>query len=417
MSPSEKEQHAIRRSTRLPLEVPVLVIGLDPARPFSEQCNTTLVNAHGCGLIAPCQFEHGIQVRLQIVSARRHTTARVAEVVPLGGDPETWLVGLELEVPGNFWGIEYAPADWKIEETTAPAALPRPDQEAAAPAKPGRPPRWRLTDISAGACYLESAEPFPTDTPVILSIRALNAECLLEGVVRVSHARTGMGVEFAGAPQDQRTKVGELITRLMSNREVPKIFVGRKEKQDGRRGENEYAAPTTAAGLDNDNDNDDANADAPDPADPLLELVCSGASLTAEQFLSDLRAQRLGKRRDPRIDLALPVLLSGTDVSGRPLDQRVLTVNISRRGALLEGIHGMLKLGDKISLSRLHKKEQFRVAWVSGEDTPGAGQIGVAAVDPNTSFWDEVLEATAQSGLEAASLRGNDRGNGSGTGS
>ena len=27
-----------------------------------------------------------------------------------------------------------------------------------------------------------------------------------------------------------------------------------------------------------------------------------------EQFLSDLRAQRLGKRRDPRIDLALPVL-------------------------------------------------------------------------------------------------------------
>src|SRR5271155_2930428 len=280
MSPSEKEQHAIRRSTRLPLEVPVLVIGLDPARPFSEQCNTTLVNAHGCGLIAPCQFEHGIQVRLQIVSARRHTTARVAEVVPLGGDPETWLVGLELEVPGNFWGIEYAPADWKIEETMASAVPPRPDPEAAAaPAKPGRPPRWRLTDISAGACYLESPEPFPADTPVILSIRALNTECLLEGVVRGSHARTGMGVEFAGALQDQQTKVGELITRLMSNREVPKIFVGRKERHDERRKENEPAAPTTAARVESDTD----------AADPLLELVCSGASLTAEQFLSDLR--------------------------------------------------------------------------------------------------------------------------------
>ena len=139
-----------------------------------------------------------------------------------------------------------------------------------------------------------------------------------------------------------------------------------------------------------------------------------------EQFLSDLRAQRLGKRRDPRIDLALPVLLTGTDVSGRPLDQRVMTVNISRRGALLDGIHGMLEPGNKISLARLHKKEQFRVTWVGGKDTPAAGQIGVAAVDPNTSFWDEVLEATAQSGLEAASLRGNDggseHGNGGGTG-
>ena len=416
MGPSEKTQHAIRRSTRLPLEVPVLVTSLDPTVPYSEQCNTTLVNAHGCGLIVPRVLAQGIQVRLEIVSAKRHTTARVAEVVPLGGDPETWLVGLELDVPGNFWGIEYAPADWRIEESTPPAAeQPRLDPEPSAAAKPVRSRRWRLTDISAGACYLETAAPFPADTPVVLSIRESNAECLLEGVVRVSHAQTGMGVEFTQVQaDDQRARVGELIGRLVSNREVPRIFVGRKEggKQDRKedRKEGEHAAPNPAS---------DAAQNAESP-DPLLELVRSGASLTAEQFLNDLRAQRLGKRRDPRIDLALPVLLAGTDVSGRPLDQRVMTVNISRRGALLEGIHGMLGPGNKISLARLRKKEQFRVAWVGGEDTPAAGQIGVAAVDPNTSFWDEVLEATAQSGLEAASLRGSDsgtdRGNGGGAG-
>ena len=399
MGPSEKTQHAIRRSTRLPLEVPVLVTSLSAAAPFSEQCNTTLVNAHGCGLIAPRAIAHGIKVRLEIVSAKRHTTALVAEVVPLGGDPETWLVGLELDVPGNFWGIEYAPSDWKIEESPTPAAeQQRSDQAPSAAAKPARSRRWRLTDISAGACYLEAAAPFPAGTPVVLSIRALNTECLLEGVVRVSHPQTGMGVEFAGAPaHDQRARVEELIGRLTSNREVPKVFVGRKEGQ--------HAAPNPAPDAAFDNGS----------ADPLLELVREGASLTAEQFLNDLRAQRLGKRRDPRIELALPVLLTGSDVSGRPLDQRVMTINISRRGALLDGIHGMLGAGDKISLSRLHKKEQFRVAWVGGENTPAAGQIGVAAVDPNTSFWDEVLEATAQSGLETASLRGNDRGNGGGT--
>jgi hypothetical protein len=394
MGPSEKTQHAIRRSTRLPLEVPVLVTSLDAASPFSEPCNTTLVNAHGCGLIVPRAIRQGIQVRLEIVSAKRHTTALVAEVVPLGGDPETWLVGLELEVPGNFWGIEYAPADWKIEETALPAAEQHPDQALGAAKR-----RWRLTDISAGACYLETAAPFPAGTPVLLSIRALDTECLLDGVVRVSHAQTGMGVEFTGTPaHDRRARVEELIGRLTGNREVPKIFVGRKEdrkelRKEVREKEGQPAAPN----------------DAPDAAlhdggpDPLLELIRSGASLTAEQLLSDLRAQRLGNRRDPRIDLALPVLLSGTDLSGRPLDQRVMTVNISRRGALLEGIHGMLGQGDIVSLARLHKKEEFRVAWVGKEDTAAEGQIGVRAVDPNTSFWDEVLAATVESGLGTAS--------------
>jgi hypothetical protein len=84
----------------------------------------------------------------------------------------------------------------------------------------------------------------------------------------------------------------------------------------------------------------------------------------------------------------------------------VMTVNISRRGALLNGVHGMLKLGDEVFLTRLQKTEQFRVAWVGAESTPVEGQIGVAAIDANTSFWDEVLDATAHSGLEPASLRG-----------
>lgn len=397
MGSSENNQHAIRRSTRLPLEIPVRVTTTNPDTPLSAPCNTTLVNAHGCGLIAPHEFAQGIHVRLEIVSARRYTTARVAEVVPLGGDPPTWLIGLELDAPGNFWGIEYAPSDWKIEEPSPAAPPKRNAQESDEDTKVARSRRWRLTDISPGACYLEAAAPFPADTPVLVSIRALDSECLLDGIVRVSHAQTGMGIEFTGTPvHEQRAKVEELIVRLMSNREVPKIFVGRKEGHT--QGEHLPANPAP-----------DLPPDTESP-DPLLDLVREGPSLTADQFLSDLRAQRLGKRRDPRIDLALPVLLIGTDVSGRPLDQRVMTINISRRGALLDGIHGLLRASDIIFLGRLQKKEQFRVAWVGEDNSPAAGQIGVAAVDPNTSFWNEVLEATAQSGLEMACMRGSNPG-------
>jgi hypothetical protein len=386
MGPSEKQQQAIRRSTRLPLEVPILVTSLDPEVAFSEPCNTTLVNAHGCGLIAQREIRRGVRVRLEIVSAKRHTTAMVAEVVSLGGDPETWLLGLELDVPGNFWGIEYAPSDWQIDETPSPAATHRDAPEPVA--KPAAR-RWRLTDISAGACYLETVTPFPEGTPVLLSIRAANSECLLEGVVRASHAQAGMGVEFLQSA-DHRTRVEELIGRLRDNREVPRIFVGRKERQ-----------PKHEPGL----DSAGVEAAVPETADPLLDLIREAPSMSAEQFASDLKAQRLGKRRDPRFDVALPVRLAGTDESGRPLDQRVTTVNISRRGALLQGIYGRLRPGDHVVLARGEKKEQFRVAWVGDMGTPSDGQVGVAALEPKTSFWDQDLE-TVQRSTESTNLRG-----------
>ena len=81
-----------------------------------------------------------------------------------------------------------------------------------------------------------------------------------------------------------------------------------------------------------------------------------------------------------------------------------MTVNISRRGAFLEGIHGLLKIGDNISLTRAGKKEDFRVAWVRDEDAPTGAKIGVAAVDPNSTFWDAVLEASDPSGAQAAGV-------------
>jgi len=389
MGPLEQSQHAIRRSTRLPLEVPVQVTSLDPGFPFSEQCNTTLVNAHGCGLISPRELAKGIQVRIEIVSAKRHTTARVAEIVPLGGDPETWLAGLELDIPGNFWGIEYAPSDWRIEETPAPIP-PRTDSAPAGATKPASR-RWRLTDISAGACYLESTAPFPAGTPVLVSVRARDMEYLLEGVVQASHPKTGMGVAFTPT-SELRQRAGELIRQLTSHREVPRVFVGRKE---GRQ-----ALAQAAFGPVPDHES----------SDPLLDLVLAGSSLTVEEFLGDLRAQRLGNRRDPRIEIALPVLLTGVDSHGRPLDQRVMTVNISRQGALLEGIHGMLTPGAKVSLARGTKKEEFRVAWMLEDATPGGARIGVTAMDPKTSFWDEVLDADRQSDLEATSLHAADTG-------
>jgi hypothetical protein len=108
--------------------------------------------------------------------------------------------------------------------------------------------------------------------------------------------------------------------------------------------------------------------------------------------LSSLMRQFKIERSDHRFDMSLPARLTAIDVNGLPLDQEVMTINVSRKGALLTGIHGKLRLGSQLSLARLQKLEKFLIAWVGTENTPGAGQIGVSAVDPATSFWNDVLE-------------------------
>jgi hypothetical protein len=41
-----------RRSTRLSLQIPVVVMSLDPARSFREECKTAVVNVHGAASLS-----------------------------------------------------------------------------------------------------------------------------------------------------------------------------------------------------------------------------------------------------------------------------------------------------------------------------------------------------------------------------
>jgi methyl-accepting chemotaxis protein len=110
------------------------------------------------------------------------------------------------------------------------------------------------------------------------------------------------------------------------------------------------------------------------------------------KLLSGLMAQFKIKRRDARVELALPVLLTTTDTKGHPVEQQVTTIDISRQGALLRGFRGELRTGKIVWLTREDKTQEFRVAWVGPKGTPKAGQIGLSAVDPPSPFWDDVLQ-------------------------
>jgi methyl-accepting chemotaxis protein len=111
----------------------------------------------------------------------------------------------------------------------------------------------------------------------------------------------------------------------------------------------------------------------------------------ATQLASLIRQFKI-ERVDPRIEMSVPVRLTATDIRGAALNQEIMTINVSRKGALLKGLRGKLRLGAQISLARGTKLEPFLVAWVGEDNTAGAGQIGVSAVDATTAFWSDVIE-------------------------
>jgi hypothetical protein len=96
----------------------------------------------------------------------------------------------------------------------------------------------------------------------------------------------------------------------------------------------------------------------------------------------------MGNRRELRMQAKLQVRIAGIDASGRSLLQMVTTGNISRQGALLEGIQGTFKLGEIISISYKNNKGRFRVIWIGEGGTDTVSQVGVGSIDPAKCIWD-----------------------------
>jgi hypothetical protein len=101
----------------------------------------------------------------------------------------------------------------------------------------------------------------------------------------------------------------------------------------------------------------------------------------------------------------LQIRIAGIDVNGRPLLQMVTTRNISRGGALLEGLQGTLKPEETVSLTYKNNKARFRVSWVGETGSAKAGQIGVQSVDATKCIWDTALLPPAAPDTYAAPAR------------
>jgi len=106
----------------------------------------------------------------------------------------------------------------------------------------------------------------------------------------------------------------------------------------------------------------------------------------------------MGKRREPRKDIRVPVRLFGTDRGGRVFSEKVFTVNVSQHGVELSGLSVQLAAGEVLGLAYGQTKGHFRVIWVGQPGTAKAGHVGLLNVSPEKPLWDFPLPGPAFDG-------------------
>jgi hypothetical protein len=113
----------LRRSSRVPAAVPVLVTSLEGTQ-FSEVCETLVVNAHGCAILTRVKLDSGVPLHLHTKEGRE-ATAHVVSCQPNDSETHTWRLGAKLDRPHNFWGLKEYPKDWASPSVIVQARVPQ----------------------------------------------------------------------------------------------------------------------------------------------------------------------------------------------------------------------------------------------------------------------------------------------------
>ena len=117
-SPHRELEPQKRRSVRIVQAVPLTVTGVDAlGRPFQERTSTLVINCHGCRYQSKHYVLKNMWVNLEVPHPDSgHPPRRVRGKVAWIQRPRTvrqlFQVALELETPGNAWGIGFPPEDW-----------------------------------------------------------------------------------------------------------------------------------------------------------------------------------------------------------------------------------------------------------------------------------------------------------------
>lgn len=247
-----------RRSFRVPVQAPVQV-----ALPGGDQIEGIMLDLSqtGMDLLAAQPLERSAQIGLRFTlpdgSLEVDTHGEIAWANPNGQSGVRFLDLPESQVESlKTWLLANA------------SEVP--------PEEPDPVSTCKLTDLSLGGCYVETESPFPEKALVDLCLKAADIEIHADGIVRVMHPASGMGVEFPSRTSAQRETVAHFIEFLTSRPgTMPELLISPKAIVAD---ESQFQQPAGSA--------------EEHLEDPLVELLRTGESLSRNDFVAELQRQR-----------------------------------------------------------------------------------------------------------------------------
>ncbi len=99
----------LRRSSRIPKEIPILLVGSDmEGKVFSERAKTVLLSRHGAGIVS--EYKLSAEQELILRSLETNSEAEVRVVGQLGAVGNSFTYGVAfLNQNIDFWGIKFPP--------------------------------------------------------------------------------------------------------------------------------------------------------------------------------------------------------------------------------------------------------------------------------------------------------------------
>lgn len=253
-----------RRNVRIPVEIKV-TLTRDGVR-GERSALTSDIGEGGIALLQAPRLKSGERMRVRFVlPGTDHTLQAWGEVAWENAEHQTGIRFVDLSPEAQLqlkaWLNSHSP---QIEQDDPPVPC-------------------KLTDLSLGGCYLELSSPFPVCTTLTLSMSAAEVEVRAQGVVRVMHPESGMGVEFTQRTGPQKEQVEKFIQTLAGNNGVIPNLMVHPESLD----------VTPELGTTH-----------PQPGeDPLLDLFLRNPYLTQHAFQAELGKQR-GAQSPPEAGVA-----------------------------------------------------------------------------------------------------------------
>ena len=209
-----------RRDDRVPAALPVRIFGMDSSgHPFTEQVRTRNISKRGAlltGVKTPLKAGEVIG----LTHSDRKSRFRVVWVAP-GNSFQAGSVGVEdINPAGSIWVVpvpkEHEDNFIKPRTQENRRQHPRYKTDVAAELRvPGGVPVWgKLSDISAGGCYVEMMIPLQVGTKLKLTLWINETKVFLQGVVISSHAGYGCGIRFTEMTKPDRDVLDHFLENL-----------------------------------------------------------------------------------------------------------------------------------------------------------------------------------------------------------